>query len=224
MGSLFGGGGGVETVNPPKPIKLKLGQLERRMISADQAAYGAADDYMSKYYPALTQGRDAAIEQAYNALTGPLNPSLQNTFVNAANMRSIGALGGGDQNFGFAPGGGGFGGGGAGSDWGKIGSLARNAAAAGVATQEQGYQDYNRSLFQQLNTMYAPRSFGMTPEDAANVFTFNNTQYNNFLQQKFGAQTQAYYTNQGLAAQSGAAGTGLIAGLASSVIQGLIAY
>lgn len=215
MSSLFGGGS-VGTVNPPQPIRLKLGQLERQMTNADRAAYGAADDYMAKYYPALTQGRDQAIQQAFGALTGPTPPELENTFVNAANMRSATALGGGDQSYGFAPGGGSFGGAGAGSSWGGKGSLARNAAAAGVASQEQGFQDYNRSIFQQLNTMYAPRSFGMTPEDAANIFTFNNTQMNNYLQQKFGAQTNAYYQNVAQSAQSGASTIGVITSILSA--------
>src|SRR5262245_26872518 len=129
MSSVFGGGGGdVKPVNPPKPIQLNLDKLQNQAIGADQAAYGAADQYMSQYYPALTEGRDQAIEQAYNALTGPLDPQLQNAFVNRANMTSAAALGGGDQSFGLSK-----------------GSLARNAAAANVATQEQGYQDYNRN-------------------------------------------------------------------------------
>jgi hypothetical protein len=202
MGGLFGGGGGsTKTVKPPKPIQLKLGQLENQMVNADQAAYSQADDYMKQYYPALTTARDSAIGQAYNAVTGPLNPSLQNTFVNTANMGSINALGGGDQGFGMS-----------------TGSLARNAAAANVATNTQNYQDYNRGLFEQLNSLYAPRSFGMTPEDAANVFTFNNTQYNNYLEQLFGAQTQSYYANQGAAASSQAAGLGALGSLGGAVI------
>jgi len=181
--------------------------MEQEMTAADQAAYGAADAYMNKYYPALTQGRDRMIQQAYEAATGPLNPTLENTFVNTANMQSANALGGGNQSFGLGK-----------------GSLARNAAAASVASNEQGYQDYNRSLFEGLNSLYAPRSFGMTPEDAANVFTFNNTQMNNYLQQQYQLDVNAYYQNQGLAAQQGAAGTGLIGGLASAAISGVIAY
>jgi len=173
------------------------------MVAADQAAYTASDQYMSRYYPALTQARDDMIGQAYKAATGPLDPSVQNTFMNNANMQSASAFGGGDPTYGF-------GGAGAGSSWGGKGSLARNAAAANVAQNTQAYQDYNRSLFQTLNSMYAPRTFGMTPEDAANVFTFNNTQYNNFLEQKFAGDTQAYYQNAGLAAGQQAQGLGLI--------------
>lgn len=156
---------------------------------------------MNQYYPNLTAARDQMIQQGYGALTGPLNPSLENTFVNTANMGSINALGSGDQGFGLS-----------------TGSLARNAAAANVATNEQGYQDYNRSLFEQFNATYAPRTFGLTPEDAANVFTFNNTQLNNYLQQKFGAQTQAYYQNQGLAAGQAGATTGAITSILGAAI------
>lgn len=204
MGSIFGGGGGnIKTPKAPKPIQLDLGGLENNMISADQAAYNAQDQYMQKYYPALAQGRNNEINQAFQALTGPLNPSLQNTFMNQANMGVTQALGGGNQDFGL--GGGSFGGAGAGSSdnqsWGGEGSLARNAAAASVAQEEQGYQDYNRNMFEQLTSMYAPRSFGMTPEDAANVFTFNTQQYNNYLEQQYALQTQTYYANQAQAAQ-----------------------
>lgn len=228
MGGLFGGGGGgsVQTVNPPKPLQLDLSKLESDMTGADQAAYAQGDQYMSQYYPALTQARDSMIGTAYKNLTGPLDPKLENTFVNQGNMGSAAALGGGNQDYGLgsdAPpaasgakantydgGGGKFGGAGAGSSWGGSGSLARNAAAATVAQDTMANQDYNRSLFEQLNTMYAPRSFGMTPEDAANIFTFNNSQLNNYLEQKFAAQTNAYYQNQGAAASSGASTIGVI--------------
>ena len=77
---------------------------------------------------------------------------------------------------------------------------------------------------EQMNNIWAPRSFGPTPEDAANMFTFNNTQMNNYLQQKYAGATQAYYANQGQAAAAGAAGTGVAAGLLSAVIQGAAAY
>lgn len=210
------------------------------MTGADQAAFAQGDQYMSTYYPALTQARDSMIGSAFKNLTGPLDPALENTFVNQGNMGSAAALGGGNQDYGlgsdappaangakantYSGNSGTFGGGGGGSSWGGSGSLARNSAAATVAQDTMANQDYNRSLFEQLNTMYAPRSFGMTPQDAANIFTFNNTQENNYLEQKFAAQTQSYYQNQGQSAASGAAGTGVVAGLASTVISGLIAY
>jgi hypothetical protein len=167
--------------------------MEREMVAADQAAYAQADKYNDTFYPDLTHARDQMIGQAYGALTGPLNPSLENTFVNTGNMQSVNALGSGDQGFGLAK-----------------GSLARNASEASVASNEQGYQDYNRSLFQNLNSIYAPRTFGMNPEDAANIFTFNNTQYNNYLEQKFAADTQAYYQGQAQSAQQGAGVMGAI--------------
>ena len=159
MSTVFGGGGQAETVNPPKPLKIKLNQMENEMVAGDQAAYQAADDYMAKYYPALTGARDKMISQAYDAITGPLDPTLENTFVNRGNMQSAAALGGGDQSFGLGK-----------------GSLACNAAAASVAQDTQANQDYNLSAFENLTGIYAPRGFGMTPEDAANIFTFNNTQ------------------------------------------------
>ncbi|PWT94147.1 MAG: hypothetical protein C5B54_00495 [Acidobacteria bacterium] len=158
------------------------------------------------FYPDLTAARDNMIGQAFKGITGPTPPALENTFVNAANMGSASALGGGDQSFGLGP-----------------GSLARNAAAANVASNEQAYQDYNRSFFEQLNATYAPRTFGMTPEDAANMFTFNNTQMNNYLQQKFAAQTNAYYQNVGASAQQGAATTGLIGSVAGAAITAAVA-
>lgn len=213
MGSLFGGGGGApKAVKPPKPLQLNLGQLEQQMVGADQAAYAQGDQYVNQYYPALAQARNNMIGQAYRALTGPLDPQLENAFVNQGNMASIESLGGGaqsggDQSFGMGK-----------------GSLAQNAAAASVATNVQSYQDYNRALFEQLNTMYAPRSFGMTPQDAANVFTFNNTQYNNYLQQQFAAQEAAYYQQLGLGNAQAAAGTSAGAGIASALITGLAAY
>lgn len=203
MGGLFGGGGGgAQTVNPPKPLQINLGNMQNEMVGADQAAWNAADAYNNQYYPNLTQARDKMIGQSYDALTGPLDPSLQNTFVNSANMGSIGAFGGGNPDFGF-------GGGGAGSSWGGS-SMAKNAASASVATNEQGYQDYNRANFENLNAQFAPRSFGMTPEDASNVGTFNTTQLNNYLQQKFAAQTQSYYSQVGASAQQGASTLGMI--------------
>jgi hypothetical protein len=201
MGSIFGGGGGGSTQapNPPKPLKINPQQMESEMVAADQAGYAQTDLYNSIYYPQLTQARDQMIGQAYQALTGPLNPSLENTFVNTGNMQSANALGTGDQGFGLSK-----------------GSLARNAAAATVASNEQGYQDYNRSVFENLNATFAPRAYGMTPEDAANIFTFNNTQMNNYLEQKFAGQTQAYYQNQGLAASQGASTLGAITSVIGS--------
>lgn len=218
MGGLFGGGGGsVQAPSPPQPLKIKMGQLEKEMTAADQAAYGAADAYNTKYYPDLTKARDNMIGGAYKALTGPLDPGLQNTFMNVGNMGSLAAFGGGNPDAGMM-----FGGGGAGSSWGKnMKSMARNAAEASVATNVQGYQDYNRSLFQNLNTMFAPRAFGMTPEDSANIFTFNNTQYNNYLQQKFAADTNAYYQNAAAGAQQG---SGIMSTITSVIGAAAAAY
>ena len=217
MGSVFGSGPSVQAVKPPKPIQLDINQLEQNMVGADQAAYNAADQYMNQFYPALAQGRNNAINQAFQAVTGPLNPQLENTFVNQGNMQSIQALGAGNQSFGT---GGGKSGGatGAGAWADPSGSLARGSAAATVAQEEQGYQDTARQTMEQMNNMFSPRSFGMTPQDAANIFTFNNTQYNNYLQQLFAGQTNAYYQNAGLSAGAAASQTGLIGGIGSSII------
>jgi hypothetical protein len=206
MSTIFGGGTQVQTPNAPKPIQLNAQNLQKNMIGADQAAYASADQYNNQFYPALTQARDQMIGQAYNAVTGPLDPALQNTFVNQGNTKAMGAFGGGDQGFGLS-----------------TGSMGRNAAAATVASDEQQYQDYNRSVFENLNATFAPRAFGMTPEDAANLFTFNNTQYNNYLQQKFALATNAYYQNQGLAAGAAGQQAGLIGSVASAAIPAVIA-
>lgn len=199
--NYFSGGGGAKAVNPPKPIQIDLNSLQNNMIAADQAAYAQQDAYMQQYFPNLTKARDQMIQQAYQGITGPTPAPLENAFVNTANMQSANALGSGDQGFGLAK-----------------GSLARNAAEANVASNEQQFQDYNRAVFEQLNSSYAPRSFGMTPEDAANIFTFNNTQMNNYLEQKFAGQTQAYYQNLGLAAGQ----QGQLIGAGASVISAAI--
>ena len=188
-----GGGGGGKAVNPPKPIQIDINKMANDMLAGDTAAYNAGDAYMSQFYPDLTQGRNLAIEQAYQGVTGPPPPELENAFVNNANMGAASSLGGGDQSFGLG-----------------TGSLARRSAAASVASQGQNFEDYNRSVMENENAMYAPRSFGMTPEDAANFFTFNNTQMNNYLQQKFAAETQAYYQNQASGQAAGASTIGLI--------------
>jgi hypothetical protein len=206
MSTLFGGGSSVSTPQAPKPIQLNAQQLQKNMVGADQAAYASADAYNNQFYPALTQARDQMIGQAYNAVTGPLDPALQNTFVNQGNTKAMGAFGGGDQGFGLS-----------------TGSMGRNSAAATVASDEQQYQDYNRSVFEQLNATFAPRAFGMTPEDAANLFTFNNTQYNNYLQQQFALATNAYYQNQGLAAGAAGQTAGLVGSVASAAIPAVIA-
>jgi len=217
MSGLFGGGGGgsVQAPNPPKPLQIKIPQMEKQMVAADQAAYAQGDQYMQQFYPSLWNAQQGMIGQAYQNLTGPLDPSLQNTFMTNANVQSANALGGGNSTFGF--GGGSFGGAGAGSSWGGEGSLARNAAAANVAQNVQGYETYNQGFMNQLNTLFAPRTFGGTPEDLANMFTFNNTQYNNYLNEKFAGQTQAYYQNQGLAAGQSASTTGSILSIVGSI-------
>jgi hypothetical protein len=202
MSSLFGGGGSsVQTPKAPKPIQLNAQNLQTNMVAADQAAYASADAYNNQFYPALTQARDQMIGQAYNAITGPLDPALQNTFVNQGNTKAMGAFGGGDQGFGLS-----------------TGSLGRNSAAATVASDEQKYQDYNRSVFENLNATFAPRAYGMTPEDAANVFTFNNTQFNNYLEQQYALATNAYYQNQGLASAAAGQTAGLVGSIGGSLI------
>jgi hypothetical protein len=195
MSGLFGGGGGgdIQAPKAPKPIQINLNDLAQQMSAADYASFNQQDQFMQQYYPDLWTAQQNMIKNAYMNLTGPLSPALQNTFVNNANMQSIQSLGGGDQGFGLAK-----------------GSLARNAAAANVASDQQGYEDYNRAMFENLNSMFSPRSFGMTPEDAANIFTFNNTQYNNYLQQQYGLDVNAYYQNQAQSAQSGASGLNFI--------------
>jgi hypothetical protein len=202
FGSILGGGAAkAKPVQPAKPVQVNLNQLEQNAVAADQAAYTAEDQYLAQNFPALSQARDSMINQAYQAVTGPLDPTLQNTFMNQATSGSINAFGAGDQSFGAGQ-----------------GSLARNAAAASVATNVQNYQDYNRAFFENLNTMFAPRSFGLTPTDAANVFTFNNTQMNNYLQQVNAAKTAAYYQNIGAANQQAGQNMALLGTLASAAI------
>lgn len=135
---------------------ININNLENQALRADRRAYAMADDDFAKRYPGLVSARKKTMQDALESLTGPLDPTVQNTFAKSALAKSFGSYG--------AAGG--------------TGSAAAGGSAASVALDVIGKQDSDRSWVNRLSDENAPRTYGLSPQNGVDIMIANNQAMN----------------------------------------------
>ena len=160
------GGGAGTAPKPPKFNPVDLGSAQANAIAADIRGYDFSDADFASRFPGLVAGRQESISNAYNQLTGPLDPTVETSFVNKGIGESMNAFGGGDPDAGI----------------GGSGTASRKAVASSVANSVQGKQDYDRSFFDSMLQSNPERTFGLSGGDLSNL-SINNTMGLNAMNQ-----------------------------------------
>lgn len=174
----MGGGSATQAPAPPVFNPINISQTAQDATNADIAGYNFADaDFLSRF-PGLVAGRSSDINQVFQNLNGPLDPTLQNQFASKGLSGALGSFGGGNQFASINPG--------SGSTSGS--SIGANSAAKSIAKDTMGWQDLNRSDFQNLLSQNQQRAFGLSGSDIANLNIANTT--------GLSASNQAAYAGQ----------------------------
>lgn len=191
----MGGGGGGSTPQPPAFQAINVGQVGDQALAADISGYNFSDADLASRFPGLVAGRNQQVTDAYNQLTGPLDPTVQSSFVNQGLEQSLGSFGGGNQTAGI----------------GKDGTAAGNAVATSLANNVQNKQDYDRVNFESTLANNPQRAFGLNGEDVLNELMANTQGQNAYNQQKYLGQIGASNASSAAAGQqqSAAIGTGV---------------
>lgn len=201
-----GSSGGSSTPPTPTVYPVNLLATEQAGIAADKYGYNLSDADFASRFPGLVASRDADMKKAYEEMTGPLAPEVENQFVSSGVGKSMSAFGGGSEM---------------GPYLGK-GSIGRNTVAASVANDTMSYQDSARDYLQSLQESNPQRAFGLNGADLLNLSILNQ-----------GNQAQANQQAAGIASQVGAANSaasgartnsaiGAGAGIVASVLPALI--
>lgn len=204
MSGIFGGGssGGGSTPNPPAFQPIDINSVGNQALQADITGYNLSDANMAQRFPGLVSGRNQQISNAYNQLTGPLDPTVQNSFVNQGMAQSFGAFGGGNNMAGI----------------GTSGTAAGNAVATSLANNVQKKQDYDRQYFEQLLGYNPQRQFGLSGEDVVNMAMANTQGQNAYNQQSYAAKYNNYNAKNAAKGQSSAAALGSTASIIAAVL------
>lgn len=165
----FGSGGSTPT--PPKFQPINIGTTEQQALGADQTAYNLSDSDFASRFPGLVSGRDTQLTNDYNQLTGPLDPSVQNSFTSQGLAQSLGAFGGGNNA----------------AQVGNSGTAAGNTVASSVANSTINKQNYDRTQFESDLANNPQRQFGLNGEDIVSMMMANTSGQN--------AANGAYYAS-----------------------------
>lgn len=201
--SLFGGGssGGGSTPNPPPFTPVDPSTLGQQALAADIAGYQMSDADLASRFPGLVSGRNQQMNDAYNQLTGPLDPTVQNQFMSQGLGQAFGAYGGGSNDMGIG-----------------TGTAAGHSVATSLANNVQKKQDYDRAYFESLVGLNPQRQFGLSGQDVANVAVANTAGQNAYNQQKYAAQYGNYNAQQASQSQQQGALLSTLASLAGTAL------
>lgn len=200
-------GKAAETTAPqPAPFfPIDIQGAADTAFSTDVTGFGYSDDDFLSRFPGLVSTRETDINKAYQNLTGPLDPTLQNAFVKEGISKSLGNVGSGDIGASLLK-----------------GSAGQNQTSATVANRTQDYKDYSRDNFSSLLAANPQRSFGLSGSDAAQLSIANTGNLNSSNQAQYisqvnkqNAENQADAQNQQAAISTALAVAGIIAAIAS---------
>ncbi len=198
---------GKSTPTAPKPAEFRainIAQTGEQATQADINSFNLSDEDFAARFPGLSAGRDANIKSAYDELTGPLDTTVQNDFVNAGLEKSLSAFGGGNPLTGL----------------GESGSASKNTIASSVSKNVQDKQDYDRGYFQDQLAQNLPRAFGLSGSDAANLSIANTGNLNQVAQSNYVGSVNASNAQNAADAQNtqAAIGTALaVAGIVAAI-------
>lgn len=155
-------------------------------LNYDTAGYNWSDaDFVSRF-PGLVATRNQQIDDAYNQLTGPLDPTVENMFTKGGLQAGLNATGSGDPLSGLGM---------------TEGSFGRNTASTTMANSLLQKQDYDRSYLDQLIANNPERAFGISGQGVTNLSLANVGALNASNQQNYQATlAQIYGTGQANAA------------------------
>jgi hypothetical protein len=81
---------------PPAFNPIDIGQAVANALQYDEQGFLWSDQDFLARFPGLVATRNDEIDKAYNELTGPLDPTLQNSFTTNAIGAGLNTVGGGD--------------------------------------------------------------------------------------------------------------------------------
>ncbi len=147
--------GGASAPKPATFIPTNIGQVSNLATQFDTLGYNLSDQDFVSRFPGLVSQRNSTITDAFKQLTGPLDPTVQNSFANSSTANTLESFGGGTGSIGTK------------------GSAARNAIGAGIVNQTNAKQDYDRQFFEQLIGQNPERTFGLGGGDQVNLLISN---------------------------------------------------
>jgi len=196
--------------NQPQPPKISpvdiLGTYQAG-LAADQYGYDLSDADFAKRFPGLVAAREVDMKKAYEEMTGPLAPEVQNSFVSSGLAKSLSAFGGGSE----AP------------NVTGAGSIGKNTVGASVANDTQSYQDAARDYFESLQAQNQPRAFGLSGGDLLNLAILNQGNVANAEQQARGFASSVGAANAQAEQAKSASTVGAGAAIGSAVLGSVIA-
>lgn len=159
---------------PIKPKLIDTEALNKMGIDFDTFGYQMSDADLAKRLPGLVTGRDALIDDTYKQLNGPLDPTIQNSFMRNALEKSLASTGAGGSV----------------ASTGGPGSAMSNAVAASLGNDVEQKQDQDRANLAELLNENPERSFGLTGPDALALAVGNAQAENQYNVAKYQFQTQ----------------------------------
>jgi hypothetical protein len=178
-----------KTPDPPKPPKfypIDIQQAITDQLSADIWSWNYSKNDLAERFPGLVAAQNQQIEQAYNQLTGPVDPTIQNDFVTKGLETGLASTSGGSAMVGLGL---------------QEGSAGRGAESANVASNLQSLQDYYRENFAQQLALNLPPAVGLSGADVAQLAISNTVGQNAANQLGYQSQLSGIYG----AGQSGVA-------------------
>lgn len=172
---------GKETPNPPQPppfFPIDIPKTIAQALEYDTQGFSWSDqDFLSRF-PGLVATRNNEIDQAYQSLTGPLDPTLQNEFVTQGIGSGLAATGSGDPLSGLGQ---------------TKGSFGQNVSTANFTKSVLGQQDTDRSNLLQLIANNPQRAFGISGANVANLAIANTGGLNASNQQQYQSTLAGIY-------------------------------
>ncbi len=199
--SFGGGGGSTSAPNPPAPQLANIGQLENQAVSADTTGYNLSDQAFAAQFPGLVSARNQQLTDAYNQLTGPLDPNVQQSFMNQGIGQSLGSFGSGNPYATI-----------------NKDTASGKAVETSLANNVQNKQNYDRTYFESLLALNPQRQIGLSGSDVANLSAANTAAQNAYLQSKYAGAYGTYSANNAAQGQQQGALLGTVGSLASAAI------
>lgn len=162
---------GKQDPQSPTPVPfypISIDQTAAQATQADQDAFARSDADFASRFPGLVAGQNAQLDQDYKNLTGPLDPTLQNSFVTQGLAKSLNAFGGNS-----------------GTNATTEGSIGKNAISGDVANSVLANQDYNRNVFNQDVSQNPLRAIGPSGSDAVSWLIKNTGDQNQINQTNY---------------------------------------
>jgi hypothetical protein len=172
---------GKSTPNPPaapyfQPVDIA--SAAQNAFNYDVQSYDWKNQDFINRFPGLVATRTQQLDDAYNQLTGPTDPTVLADFTNTGLGQGLNSVGGGDSLSGLGM---------------TQGSFGQNVASASVANQLLNKQDADRQNFNTLLGNNPQTPFGPGGADIASLMALNTGTLNSTNQQAYSSQLAGIY-------------------------------